>query len=137
MLIKGAPDFLFESVSHILNSDGTSVPFDYSHKARISALQSQWSSEGQRVLAICKCSLDGVRLSSDENEMEDIMYTEIQELTLVGLISIRDPLRVDVKDAVKVIRNAGVRVFMVTGAFMLTAVAIAKQVSHRLLSIVH
>ena len=57
-----------------------------------------------------------------------MLYNELEGLTLVGLLSIRDPPRADVKDAVKVIGAAGVRIFMVTGDFMITAVAIAKQV---------
>lgn len=56
------------------------------------------------------------------------MYGEMQDLTLVGLVGIRDPPRPDVPTAIDVIRKAGVRVFMVTGDFKLTAVAIAQQV---------
>ena len=77
---------------------------------------------------MCKRSLDAVKLPKDETELEEVLYSELQELTLIGLISIRDPPRADVKDAVRVIRAAGVRIFMVTGDFMITAVAIAKQV---------
>ncbi|KIJ37215.1 hypothetical protein M422DRAFT_232002 [Sphaerobolus stellatus SS14] len=128
MLIKGAPDILFPSVSSILNAEGVSVPFDLAHRNRLSKVQSEWSSSGERVIAVCKRSLDGMKLSEDPNELEDILYGQIQDLTLIGLISIRDPPRHDVKDAVRVIRAAGVRIFMVTGDFMLTAVAIAKQV---------
>jgi magnesium-transporting ATPase (P-type) len=42
---------------------------------------------------------------------------------------IRDPPRPDVPNAIEVIRRAGVRIFMVTGDFKLTAIAIAQQVS--------
>lgn len=56
------------------------------------------------------------------------MYGEMQDLTLVGLVGIRDPPRPDVPVAIGVIRRAGVRVFMVTGDFKLTAVEIARQV---------
>lgn len=128
LLIKGAPDILFPSVSYILNSDGASLPFDDAARAKISLTQGHWSSEGQRVIAVCKRSLDSVKLPEDHNEREEVLYNEIQELTLVGLISIRDPPRPDVKTSIGVIRDAGVRVFMVTGDFKLTAVAIAKQV---------
>ena len=128
MLIKGAPDVLFSSSTSILDSEGKSVPFNPVHQSRLSQLQHKWSSEGQRVIAVCKRSLDGIKLPKDESELEDILYSELQELTIVGLISIRDPPRADVKEAVRVIRAAGVRIFMVTGDFMLTAVAIAKQV---------
>ena len=128
MLVKGAPDVLFASATCILDLDGKSVPFDSVHQRRLSQLQHKWSSEGQRVIAVCKRSLDALKLPKDETELEVMLYNELEDLTLVGLISIRDPPRSDVKDAVKTIKAAGVRVFMVTGDFMLTAVAIAKQV---------
>jgi len=128
MLIKGAPDVLSPAVSYILDSTGAAVAFTPARQERLSRLQHQWSSEGQRVIAVCKRSLDAVKLSSDETELEEILYNELQDLTLVGLISIRDPPRADVKGAVRTIRAAGVRIFMVTGDFMITAVAIAKQV---------
>jgi len=57
------------------------------------------------------------------------MYSEMGNLTLIGLVGIRDPPRPDVLSSVAIIRRAGVRVFMVTGDFKLTAVAIARQVS--------
>lgn len=59
------------------------------------------------------------------------MYDEMHDLTLVGLVGIRDPPRPDVPAAIDVIRRAGVRIFMVTGDFKLTAVAIARQVALR------
>ena len=128
MLIKGAPDVLFPSATSILNAEGKPVPFDLAHQSRLSELQHKWSSEGQRVIAVCKRSLDLLKFPKDETELEEMLYNELEDLTLVGLISIRDPPRADVKDAVKVIRSAGVRIFMITGDFMITAVAIAKQV---------
>ena len=57
------------------------------------------------------------------------MYSEMSDLTLVALVALRDPPREDVPASIQTIRRAGVRVFMVTGDFKLTAVAIARQVS--------
>jgi len=56
------------------------------------------------------------------------MYSEMAGLTLVGLVDIRDPSHPDVPSSVAVICRAGVRVFMVTVDFKLTAVAIARQI---------
>ncbi|KAI0687168.1 calcium ATPase transmembrane domain M-containing protein [Cytidiella melzeri] len=134
ILVKGAPDVLFPACSDVLNSDGTLTPLVDSVRTEIHALQSKWSSEGQRVLALCRRTLPHDLLKHDvasmnPNDVEQIMYTEMQEgLTLVGLVGLRDPPRSDVHGAVGIIRRAGVRVFMVTGDFKLTALAIARQV---------
>ncbi|KIK38615.1 hypothetical protein CY34DRAFT_809171 [Suillus luteus UH-Slu-Lm8-n1] len=128
ILVKGAPDMLVKSCSTVMRSDGAIVPFDEASRQHMSDLQSNWSSEGQRVLALCRKPLDALKPNLSPNEMEELMYSEICNLTLVGLVGIRDPPRPDVPSSVVVIRRAGVRVFMVTGDFKLTAVAIARQV---------
>ncbi|KAH9932351.1 calcium ATPase transmembrane domain M-containing protein [Fomitopsis serialis] len=131
MLVKGAPDVLFPTCTSVMRSDGSVVPIDVSSRRQLFALQEQWSSQGQRVLALCRRSLDDVKFdvqSMPANDVEELMYSELQGLTLVGLVGIRDPPRPDVPGAVAAIRRAGVRVFMVTGDFKLTALAIAKQV---------
>ncbi|KIK92629.1 hypothetical protein PAXRUDRAFT_829771 [Paxillus rubicundulus Ve08.2h10] len=128
MFVKGAPDMLFDSCSSVMKANGTVVPLDDFAKQHISALQSKWSSEGQRVLALCRKPLDVFKSELPPNDLEEIMYNEMRNLTLIGLVGIRDPPRSDVPTAIDVIRKAGVRVFMVTGDFKLTAVAIARQV---------
>jgi sodium/potassium-transporting ATPase subunit alpha len=110
MLIKGAPDVLFPACSTALNADGSIVPFNNNVLGRISALQSEWSSQGQRVLALCRRSLDGLKVDFDSaspNDVEEMMYSELSDLTLVGLVGIRDPPRDDVKAAMQIIRRAG------------------------------
>ncbi|KAI5987958.1 calcium ATPase transmembrane domain M-containing protein [Pisolithus orientalis] len=124
MLVKGAPDVLFPYCQDILQGDGTSVPLGDSEREQLSALQNKWSSEGQRVLAL---SLDGIKLDLPPNTMEELLYSELRDLTLVSLIGIRDLPRDDVPSSIETIRKAGVRVFMVTGDFKLTAVAISRQ----------
>ncbi|KAL6299303.1 calcium ATPase transmembrane domain M-containing protein [Sparassis latifolia] len=131
MLVKGAPDVLFPACTTIMLSDGSVVPLNSTRRTQIFMLQENWSSQGQRVLALCRRSLADVKLNMDTmsaNDVEELMYAELQGLTLVGLVGIRDPPRGDVPDAVRTIRRAGVRVAMVTGDFKLTALAIAKQV---------
>lgn len=59
ILVKGAPDMLVKSCSTVMRSDGAIVPFDEASRQHMSDLQSNWSSEGQRVLALyallCLC----------------------------------------------------------------------------------
>ncbi|EGO02908.1 hypothetical protein SERLA73DRAFT_84809 [Serpula lacrymans var. lacrymans S7.3] len=128
MLVKGAPDVLFPSCESIMNMDGSVVPFAGEARDSLSALQNEWSSRGQRVLALCRKQVHGFKPNLSPNDMEEAMYAEMHGLTLVGVIGIRDLPRPDVPSAIVTIRRAGVRVFMVTGDFKLTAVAIARQV---------
>lgn len=131
MLIKGAPDVLFPSCSNVLRSDGTLSPLSVGLRRDLIALQESWSGQGQRVLALCMKPLNAVKFSSQASadDMEELMYLEVQDLTLVGLVGISDPPRPNVQEAIVKIRRAGVRTFMVTGDFKLTAVAIARQVN--------
>jgi len=128
LFAKGAPDILFRSCTTVMTSNGAVLPFDDLAREQLGALQSTWSSEGQRVLALCRKPLEVFKGELPPSDLEAAMYDEMQDLTLVGLVGIRDPPRSDVPAAIDVIRRAGVRVFMVTGDFRLTAVAIARQV---------
>lgn len=131
MFVKGAPDVLFPSCTSALKADGTTIPLDNAVTAKLSTLQQDWSNQGQRVLALCRRSLDGLKINTETmsaETIEELMYAQLKKLTLVGLVGIRDPPRLDVPPAIETIRRAGVRVFMVTGDFKLTAIAIARQV---------
>jgi sodium/potassium-transporting ATPase subunit alpha len=129
LFVKGAPDILFRSCNTVMTSNGSVVPFDDSAREQLALLQSTWSNEGQRVLALCRKPLEVFKGDLPPSDLEAVMYDEMHDLTLVGLVGIRDPPRPDVPAAIDVIRRAGVRIFMVTGDFKLTAVAIARQVS--------
>lgn len=110
MLIKGAPDVLFPACTEALNADGGSVSFDGDVLWQVSTLQSVWSSQGQRVLALCRKPLDSLRFGTTQTldgNMEEMMHAELNGLTLVGLVGIRDPPRGDVKAAIGKIRKAG------------------------------
>ncbi|KAG2362612.1 hypothetical protein BDR07DRAFT_1484553 [Suillus spraguei] len=126
MFVKGAPEVLFPSCGSVLQSDGTVVPLTSRARQTFATLQEDWSSRGQRVLVLKP--IEEIKTGLLPNDMEDLMYTEICDLTLVSLIGICDPPRLDVLPSVTIIRQAGVRVFMVTGDFKLTALAIARQV---------
>lgn len=81
------------------------------------------ASKGQRVLATAyrKISTHNSQLST--SKLEQL----INELTFVGLIALQDPLRPEVKEAIEVCRQAGMRPIIVTGDHKLTAKAVAEE----------
>ena len=75
--------------------------------------------------AISKSSLKSTP-SSSAFEAEMLEHAK-SGLTVVGLVAIIDPPRAEIPEVTKILRGAGIRIFMVTGDFALTAQAIARE----------
>lgn len=52
-----------------------------------------------------------------------------QGATFLGVVCIKDPVRAEIKPAIKDCKTAGIRVIMITGDSKETAVAIAKEIN--------
>ena len=74
-----------------------------------------------RVLTVAIKELDEVPEHPTSEELES-------GLTLVGLVGMIDPPREEVKDAVALCKQAGIRPVMITGDHVITASAIAKEI---------
>lgn len=83
---------------------------------------------GERVLGFADLYLPGH--SFPEGFQFDIENPNfpMENLRFVGLVSLIDPPRLEVPDAVEKCRSAGIRVVMVTGDHPITARAIARSV---------
>ncbi|KAK7525594.1 P-type Na+-ATPase [Phyllosticta citriasiana] len=80
--------------------------------------------QGLRVLAVARRTWSGSMATQTEVNREEIE----KDLTLLGLIGIYDPPRIETKDAVRECTTAGIRVHMLTGDHAGTAAAIAREV---------
>jgi len=83
---------------------------------------------GERVLGFCEARLDAKQFPPGFPFDPDEINFPVEGLTFSGLISMIDPPRAAVPDAVNKCRAAGVKVIMVTGDHPITAKAIAKSV---------
>jgi sodium/potassium-transporting ATPase subunit alpha len=131
MLLKGAPDKLLRKCNKILQSDGTEAELNDESKLSIISVQNEWCMLGQRVLLLCKKSLNtqDIRDICIKSQCDVETYVEeSNDFCLVGLVGIIDPPRENMKDVIAKCRTAGIRVFMVTGDYSLTAAAIAKDI---------
>ncbi|MGR9115580.1 MAG: cation-transporting P-type ATPase [Gammaproteobacteria bacterium] len=118
IFVKGAPEQVLEMCFDQRSIDGKteSLKADYwNHQAEsIAAL-------GQRVLAFAvKC----VKPEHTVLEHEDVEGS----LTLLGMVGMIDPPRVEAIAAVSECHGAGIRVKMITGDHTITATAIGKQI---------
>jgi sodium/potassium-transporting ATPase subunit alpha len=128
LTIKGAPDILIERCTTYVKEDGTISQLDPPMRVAIEGIKNQWSSQGKRVILLARKILLGhqkVHSPADNSFEADIMQQAKEGLTLVGLVGIVDPPRDEIPEVVRILRRAGIRIFMVTGDFKLTAQAIA------------
>jgi sodium/potassium-transporting ATPase subunit alpha len=131
ILLKGAPDYLVKKSTHIIQADGSMVTIKPEITNKIVQIQNTWCVMGQRVLIICKkrCKLDQV-LDKDSKcvtELEKYIH-QANDFCIIGLVGIIDPPREGIADVLSKCKSAGIRVFMITGDYALTAAAIAVQI---------
>ena len=114
--VKGAPEAVIEVCTQVLGPDGARDINDDLRQDWINR-NSGAAKDGLRLLALAMKQ----DASKDAGPYEN--------LTLVGLVGLLDPLRKDVPAAIEACRAAGVRVVMLTGDHADTAETIARKAS--------
>lgn len=130
LTMKGAPDVLLPRCAFYTDADGSTQPLTDQARTEIEAIKDAWSSEGKRVILCARKIVNESRLraSPASNEFEDeALELARTGMTLVGIVGIVDPPRDEIPEVVRILRRAGIRIFMVTGDFALTAQAIAAE----------
>lgn len=114
--VKGS----FEKVAEFCNKMQLDDKETRFNKEKLSKQNDELASNGYRVIAIASGKV--------ENFIDKEYYDtkDIPKLTFKGMVSFIDPIRVEVKDAIKKSREAGINVIMITGDHPLTALSIAK-----------
>ncbi|KAG6884877.1 hypothetical protein C0992_005662 [Termitomyces sp. T32_za158] len=129
IFVKGAPDVLIPSCTSYYSALTNDIqPFDSVARAKLINTQEKWSRAGQRVILLCTREYTPYHTVGTNYSGTEISKNGLEELTVVGLLGLMDPPRHESAVTVKDCRKAGVRFFMVTGDFGLTATAIARQV---------
>lgn len=95
-------------------------------KDSIQAQYEDLADQGYRMIAMAWAALP-VSKEGLEDASNDELDALVKNLEFGGLAALRDPIRKDVREAVKTTREAGVRVVMVTGDHGLTAKSIGKE----------
>lgn len=144
LVMKGAPEKVVDHCNCILR-DGEIIATTPLHLKPIKKAITHMSTKGERVLAFADLMLPasfgpdykfnadkpnfplkGLRIRSCVCTVFSFVF--ILGLRFVGMISLTDPPRPSVPDAVSKCRSAGIRVIMVTGDHPVTALAIARKV---------
>ena len=134
---KGAPDYIIQSSSSFLHKDGkTTTQLSAATRERLYEAVKGYQNAGLRVIGVGYRHLekkpsagwDSIDKSPVSSESANVNARDVEnDLTLLGLFGIEDPLRPEVIEAIKKCNRAGVDVRMCTGDALDTAVSIARQ----------
>jgi calcium-translocating P-type ATPase len=114
IFVTGAPEVLIERST-----------LSKMEKERMREEANALAGQGYRMIAIAERSIrKETDIDPDDNAA---LRAEVKKLLLLGFAAVRDPVRPDVKESLKITRRAGIRVLMVTGDHKLTARAIGKE----------
>ncbi len=120
--VKGAPEKLLE-ISKFVDIDGQQETLTPSRLKEIEEGYEKLTTKGLRVLA--------VGYKKIQNSKFKIQNSIVTNLTFVGLIGLKDPLRPEAKEMIEKAKKAGIRPVIVTGDHRLTAKAIAAEIGLR------
>ena len=126
LVLKGAPERVISMCSKIL-IDGEEKPFNDEWMQKYHSAYENLGAMGERVLGFAYRTLNGYAMDYEfTNKPQPNFPTS--DLVFVGLMSLIDPPREGVPEAVAKCKRARIKVYMVTGDHPITALAIAKQV---------
>jgi P-type Ca2+ transporter type 2C len=118
--VKGAPEKILE-LSDYFDENGEVSKLSIKDKEKLVDKINKLTGAGSRVIALAY-------KNRNKNKSGDLKIKEISGLTMVGLFSLRDQIRPDVKNAISSCRKAGIRVVIITGDHAKTAIAIAREI---------
>ncbi|XP_063888582.1 sodium/potassium-transporting ATPase subunit alpha-B-like isoform X5 [Scylla paramamosain] len=127
LVMKGAPERILERCSTIF-MNGEEKALDEEMKEAFNNAYLELGGLGERVLGFCDYVLPSDKYPLGYPFDADAVNFPVHGLRFVGLMSMIDPPRAAVPDAVAKCRSAGIKVIMVTGDHPITAKAIAKSV---------
>jgi Ca2+-transporting ATPase len=119
MYSKGAPDTILELCRYYYDGN-REMPLTPDIIAKINAAGETMADTALRVLAMAYRRLTAAEMAGSIELAE-------RELVFVGLIGMMDPPREEVRQAIAVCREAGIRTVMITGDHKNTAIAIAQE----------
>ena len=118
VFVSGAPEVILDLAADFPGKENARAEFE------------SLAQKGFRVIAGAEEILQA-RPGDISGKNEEGLSGLVKNLTFLGLAAIRDPIRPDVKETVKEVREAGIKIIMLTGDHRLTAVTVGTELGFR------
>lgn len=127
LCMKGAPEKVLEMCSTIMIS-GHEERIDNHWRDLFNGAYMDFGGMGERVIGLCDLPLPRSKFPNGYAFNSERINFPLENLRFLGLMSMIDPPRAAVPDAVSKCRSAGIKIIMITGDHPITAKAIARSV---------
>lgn len=129
LLVKGAPESIIERCSHtLIGADGKKVPLTRDLVDLLLREVVDYGNDGLRVIALATVDdVSGNKLTRSAKTTAEYAQLE-QKMTLIGLVGMLDPPRPEVPESIRLCKEAGIRVIVITGDNRNTAESICRQI---------
>lgn len=138
LYILGAPELILKKSNYYETNKETKKMTD-KKREELKKKFEKLNSQGLRLVATGYKKISNRSLGEDlreqseigdlsEEEKRNLYEKHLKDMVFVSFIVIKDPLRSEVKKAIKTVRQAGMKPIIITGDHKLTAQAIAKEV---------
>ncbi|DAZ96891.1 TPA: hypothetical protein N0F65_008852 [Lagenidium giganteum] len=126
--VKGAPNYILANCTRYCTRTGELVGLSEQQRDQIMEAVDNLSSKALRVLAVAMQPLNELPFPMSCDDVDEKFAALSQPLVFLGLVASIDPERDGVREAIATARNASIRTVMITGDYLKTAVAIAKNI---------
>ncbi|RKO90783.1 hypothetical protein BDK51DRAFT_23684 [Blyttiomyces helicus] len=126
--VKGAPELIWDLCTTIW-IDNKAVPIADEHRKKHADAHGKMCAKGHRVLGFAMLQLPGEKYPDNWRFDREKGNWPKTGYTFIGLVSLEDPPKGGVREAIGRMRTAGIKVVMVTGDHPLTAEALARRIN--------
>lgn len=127
LVMKGAPEVVLEFCIHVMTDSGP-ITTNAHIKKELKENFIKLANMGERVIGYADLHLPETDYPFGYKFDSQARNFQIEDLTFLGGISMIDPPRREVKNAIALCRQAGIKVTMVTGDHPVTALAISRKI---------
>ncbi|MCP6717957.1 MAG: HAD-IC family P-type ATPase [Patescibacteria group bacterium] len=120
LYVSGAPERVLDR-SQYIELKGKKLKLTEKRLETINEQLEKLTGAGLRIVA------SSYRKIKNIDSMTENLEKEVHSLIFTGFVTIKDPLRKDVKEAIRVCKQAGIKTIIITGDHKLTAKAVARE----------
>lgn len=122
---KGAPEKLLKKSINFYHKGEIVKLTEYELK-KLNKVYEKFTNKGLRVIAVASREIK--KIPQQKKTCWDILD---KNLTFIGFIALKDPLRPEAKETIKICQTAGIKPIIITGDHKLTAKAIAAEIGFK------